>query len=199
MPSSRGSSPEKGIYHHQFSLVQSFSCIQLFVTPWTAARQFPPSLGFSKQAHWSGLPFPSPMHESEKWKWSRSVVSRDSMDCSLPGSSIHGSFQARVLEWGAIAFSAMDMNLSKFWEMVKDREAWHAAVYGVAKSWTQLSDWTTKFWTVLLCRVVKITFYPRICSQIKCLYMVIKPRSLCKMLNPGICSCTTGKCTAVCY
>ena len=34
-----------------------------------------PSLGFSRQDHWSGLPFPSPMHESEKWKWSRSVVS----------------------------------------------------------------------------------------------------------------------------
>ena len=33
------------------------------------------SLGFSKQEHWSGLPFPSPMHESEKWKWSHSVVS----------------------------------------------------------------------------------------------------------------------------
>ena len=32
-----------------------------------------PSLGFSRQEHWSGLPFPSPMHESEKWKWSRSV------------------------------------------------------------------------------------------------------------------------------
>ena len=31
---------------------------------------------------------------------------RDPMDCSLPGSSIHGIFQARVLEWGAIAFSA---------------------------------------------------------------------------------------------
>ena len=34
-----------------------------------------PSLGFSRQEHWSGLPFPSPMHENEKWKWSRSVVS----------------------------------------------------------------------------------------------------------------------------
>ena len=34
-----------------------------------------PSLGFSRQEHWSGLPFPSPMHESEKWKWSRSLVS----------------------------------------------------------------------------------------------------------------------------
>ena len=33
------------------------------------------SLGFSRQEHWSGLPLPSPMHESEKWKWSRSVVS----------------------------------------------------------------------------------------------------------------------------
>ena len=43
-----------------------------------AAHQAPPSLGFSRQEHWSGLPFPSPMHESEKWKWSRSVVSDSS-------------------------------------------------------------------------------------------------------------------------
>ena len=47
------------------------------------------------------------MHESEKWKWvAQSYPTiRDPMDCSLPGSSIHGIFQARVLEWGAIAFS----------------------------------------------------------------------------------------------
>ena len=47
-------------------LLSRFSCVQLCVTPEMAAHQASPSLGFSRQEHWSGLPFPSPMHESEK-------------------------------------------------------------------------------------------------------------------------------------
>ena len=53
------------------------------------AHQAPPSLGFSRQEHWSGLPFPSPMQESEKWKWNCSVVS----DFSRP----HGLQPTRLL------------------------------------------------------------------------------------------------------
>ena len=45
------------------------------VTPCTVDCQTPLSMGFSRQEYWSGLPFLSPMHESEKWKSSRSVVS----------------------------------------------------------------------------------------------------------------------------
>ena len=56
-------------------LLSHFSRVRLYSTPQTAAHQAPLSLGFSRQKHWSGLPFLSPMHESETWKWSRSVVS----------------------------------------------------------------------------------------------------------------------------
>ena len=72
-----------------------------------ASYQAPLSLGFLRQEHWIGLPFPSPMQKVK----SKSEVAQlcptlsDPMDCSLPGSSVHGIFQARVLEWGAIAFS----------------------------------------------------------------------------------------------
>ena len=55
-------------------LLSHFSRVRLCATPETAAHQTSPSLGFSRQEHWSGLPFPSPMHESEKWKWKWSRV-----------------------------------------------------------------------------------------------------------------------------
>ena len=70
-------------------LLSRSSHVRLCATPQMAAHQAPPSLGFSRQEHWSGLPFPSPLHESEKWKWSRSVMS----DSSRP----HGLQPTRLL------------------------------------------------------------------------------------------------------
>ena len=87
-------------------LLSHFSRVRLCATPWTAAHQAPLSLEFSRQEHWSGLPFPSPVHESEvKVKSLSRVRLCDPMDCSLSGSSVHGICQARVREWVAIAFS----------------------------------------------------------------------------------------------
>ena len=68
-------------------------------------RGSPVPLGFSRQEHWSGLPFPSPMYENEVAQSCPTLS--DPMDCSLLGSSVHGIFQARVLEWVAIAFSGV--------------------------------------------------------------------------------------------
>ena len=70
-------------------LLSRFSHVRLCATPQTAAHQAPLSLGFSRQEHWSGLPWPSPMHESEKGKGSCSVV----FDSSRP----HGLQPTRLL------------------------------------------------------------------------------------------------------
>ena len=60
--------------------------------------------------------------KSESEVTQSSPTLRDPMDCSAPGPSVHGTFQARALEWGAIAFSSMDMSLSKFREKMKEWE-----------------------------------------------------------------------------
>ena len=103
------------LFDQCYAMLSHFSHVRLCATPQTAAHQAPQSLGFSRQEHWSELPFPSPMHESE----SESEVAQscptpsDPMYCSLPGSSVHGICQARVLEWVATAFPSYKDQICK--------------------------------------------------------------------------------------
>ena len=97
---SPGKNTGVGCFLLQCMKVKSLSHVWLLAIPWTAAYQAPLSMGFSRQEYWSGLPLPSPMHESEVAQ--SCLTLRDPMDCSLPGSPIHGIFQARLLEWAKL-------------------------------------------------------------------------------------------------
>ena len=105
-----------------------------------AAHQAPLSLGFSRQEHWGGLPFPSPMHEWKVKSQSETEVAQscptlhDPMDCSPPGSSIYGIFQARVLEWGAL----------QIWTSIfsrKRRRPWTCIL-----KWQEEAEWLLPSW-----------------------------------------------------
>ena len=99
---------EIGIDIYTLLLLSHFSCVQLCVTPQTAAHQAPRPWDSPGKNTGVGCHF---LLQCRKVKSESEVAQScptlsDPMDCSLPGSSIHGIFQARVLEWGAIVFSA---------------------------------------------------------------------------------------------
>ena len=89
-------------------MLSRFSCVRLCATQWTAAHQAPLFTGFSRQEHWSGLPFPSPLigYTTTAAKSLQSCPTLcDPTDGSPPGSPVPGILQARTLEWVAISFS----------------------------------------------------------------------------------------------
>ena len=76
--------------------------------PIDSSHQAPLSLGFSRQEHWRGLLFPSPMHESESEVAQLCPTLSNPMDCNLPGSSIHGIFWAKY--WSGVPLPSETSN-----------------------------------------------------------------------------------------
>ena len=126
----------------------SRSVVSDSTTPWTVAHQAPPSMGFSRQEYWSGLPFPSPGDLPNPGIKPRSLaLQADSLTSSHQGSqrcfnrlqieTVHknGWKLFWILEYHLVNFNPLQCSCL---ENPRDGGAWWAAVYGVSESRTRL-------------------------------------------------------------
>ena len=115
---------------------KSLSCVRLFAIPWTVAHQAPPSMGFSRQEYWSGLPFLSPGDFSDLGIKPRSpALEADALTSEPPGRHII----LLLISQQKLYKSEGNGNPLQHscLENPMDGGAWWATLHGVTKSWTR--------------------------------------------------------------